>query len=105
MPWGSQFSKGMNNFIYGKFLQNMFKQMNLKFLNTIEDAIHTQSLPGFVRNTSTMVTLPLLMCTMRRFTVISHLPGAAITELAKLHMYWFFYDQVIHSGDVTGWSS
>ena len=31
--------KGMNNFIYGKFLQNVFKQTNLKFLNTIEDAI------------------------------------------------------------------
>ena len=29
--------KGMNNFIYSKFLQNVFKQMNLKFLNTIEE--------------------------------------------------------------------
>ena len=43
--------KGMNNFIYGKFLQNVFKQTNLKFLNTIEDAIQTQSMPGFVCNT------------------------------------------------------
>ena len=31
--------KEMNNFIYRKFLQNVFKQTNLKFLNTIEDAI------------------------------------------------------------------
>ena len=31
--------KGMNNFIYSKFLQNVFKQTNLKFLNIIEDAI------------------------------------------------------------------
>ena len=29
----------MNNFIYGKFLQNVFKQTNLKFLNTIEAEI------------------------------------------------------------------
>ena len=28
--------KGMNNFIYGKFLQNVFKQTNLKFLNTLK---------------------------------------------------------------------
>ena len=63
--------KGMNNFIYGKFLQNVFKQMNLKFLNTIKDAIRTQSMPGFVRNTSTMGTSPLLICTMRKFTVTS----------------------------------
>ena len=34
-----------------KFLQNVFKQNNLKFLNTIEDAICTQSMPGFMRNT------------------------------------------------------
>ena len=40
----------MNNFIYGKFLQNVFKQTNLKFLNTIEKAIHSE-LPGFVCNT------------------------------------------------------
>ena len=31
--------KGMNNFIYRKFLQNVFKQTSLKFFNTIEDAI------------------------------------------------------------------
>ena len=42
--------KGMNNFIYGKFLQNVFKQMNLKFLNTRRHHLHSE-LPGFVWNT------------------------------------------------------
>ena len=42
----------MNNAIYGKFLQNVMKQSNLKFVNTLLDAIQikVQSLPGFVRN-------------------------------------------------------
>ena len=42
----------MNNAIYGKFLQNVTKQSNLKFVNTLLDAIQikVQSLPGFVRN-------------------------------------------------------
>ena len=43
----------MNNAIYGKFLlQNVMKQSNLKFVNTLLDAtqIKVQSLPGFVRN-------------------------------------------------------
>ena len=42
--------KLMNNAIYGKFLQNVMKQSNLKFVNTLLDAIKVQSLPGFVRN-------------------------------------------------------
>ena len=44
--------KLMNNAIYGKFLQNVMKQSNLKFVNTLLDAIQikVQSLPGFVRN-------------------------------------------------------
>ena len=46
--------KGMNNFIYRKFLQNVFKQTNLKFLNTIEDTIRTQSMPGSFTTPSTM---------------------------------------------------
>ena len=48
----------MNNFIYGKFLQNVFKQTNLKFLNTIEKAIHTQSCLVLFATPSTMATLP-----------------------------------------------
>ena len=43
----------MNNTIHGKFLlQNVMKQSNLKFVNTLLDAIQikVQSLPGFVRN-------------------------------------------------------
>ena len=44
--------KLMNNAIYGKFPQNVMKQSNLKFVNTLLDAIQikVQSLPGFVRN-------------------------------------------------------
>ena len=88
--------KGMNNFIYGKFLQNVFKQMNLKFLNTIEDAIRTQSLPGFVRNTfhNGNFTIADVLHEKVQCDKPIYL-GAAITELVKLHMYHFFYDQVI----------
>ena len=43
-------NKLMNNAIYGKFLQNVMKQSNLKFVNILLDAIKVQSLPGFVRN-------------------------------------------------------
>ena len=88
--------KGMNNFIYRKFLQNVFKQMNLKFLNTIEEAIRTQSLPGFVRNTFHNGNFTI--ADVRHEKVRCDKPiylGATITELAKLHMYFFFYDQVI----------
>ena len=88
----------MNNFIYGKFLQNVFKQTNLKFLNTIEDAIYTQSLPGFVRNTfhNGNFTIADVWHEKVRCNKPVYL-GMAITELAKLHMYCFFYDQVIPS--------
>ena len=88
----------MNNFIYGKFLQNVFKQTNLKFHNTIEDAICTQSLPGFVRNTfhNGNFTIADIRHEKVRCDKLIYL-GAAITELAKLHMYQFFYDQVIPS--------
>ena len=34
--------KLMNNAIYGKFLQNVMKQSNLKFVNTLLDAIQIQ---------------------------------------------------------------
>ena len=90
--------KGMNNFIYGKFLQDVFKQTNLKFLNTIEDAIRTQSLPGFVRNTFHNGNFTI--ADIHHEKVWCDKPiylGAAITELVKLHMYRFFYDQVIPS--------
>ena len=76
--------KGMNNFIYGKFLQNVFKQTNLKFLNTIEDAIRTQSLPGFVRNTFHNGNFKI--ADVQHEKVRCDKPiylGAAITELAK----------------------
>ena len=80
--------KGMNNFIYGKFLQNVFKQTNLKFLNTIEEAICTQSMPGFVRNTFHNGNFTI--ADVRHEKVWCNKPiylRAAITELAKLHMY------------------
>ena len=70
--------------------------MNLKFLNTIEEAIRTQSMPGFVRNTFHNGNFTL--ADVRHEKVRCDKPiylGAAITELAKLHMYCFFYDQVI----------
>ena len=90
--------KGMNNFIYGKFLQNVFKQTNLNFINTIEDAIRTQSLPGFVFNMFHNGNFTI--ADVRHEKVRCDKPiylGAAITELAKLHMYKFYYDQVIPS--------
>ena len=58
---GTIVHKLMNNAIYGKFLQNVMKQSNLKFVNTLLDAIQikVQSLPGFVRNVCiTMGTSP-----------------------------------------------
>ena len=76
----------------------MFKQTNLKFLNTIEDAIRTQSLPGFVCNMFHNGNFTI--ADVRHEKVRCDKPiylGAAITELAKLHMYRFFYDQVIPS--------
>ena len=88
--------KGMNNFIYGKFLQNVLKQTQLKFLNTIEEAIKAQSMPGFIRNT--FHNGKFTIADVRHEKVTCDKPiylGAAITELAKLHMYQFYYDQVI----------
>ena len=72
------------------------KQTQLKFLNTIEEAIKTQSMPGFVCNT--FHNGKFTIADVRHKKVTCDKPiylGAAITELAKLHMYQFFYDQVI----------
>ena len=95
----------MNNAIYGKFLQNVMKQSNLKFVNTLLDAIQikVQSLPGFVRN----------VCHNGNFTIadVKHEEvkfdkpiylGATITELAKLHMYRFYYNHVVPHWEETG---
>ena len=47
---GVKVYKDMNNTIFGKTMQNDFKQSMLKIITNIMDAIKTQSMPGFVRN-------------------------------------------------------
>ena len=47
---GVKVYKDMNNTIFGKTMQNNFKQSTLKIVNNIMDVIKTQSMPGFVRN-------------------------------------------------------
>ena len=94
----------MNNAIYGKFLQNVMKQSNLKFVNTLLDAIQfkVQSLPGFVRNVyhhNGNFTTADVKHKEVKFDKPIYL-GATITELAKLHMYRFYYNHVVpHTGE------
>lgn len=88
--------KGMNNVIFGKNMQNDFKLTTLKIVNNIKDAIKTQSLPGFVRNVfcSDRITIADVKHEEIYFNKPIYL-GGTITELAKLHMYQFYYDMVI----------
>ena len=76
----------MNNAIYGKFLQNVMKQSNLKFVNTLLDAIKVQSLPGFVRNVyhNGNFTIADVKHEEVKFDKPIYLGATAITELAKL---------------------
>ena len=63
-------------------------------------------MPGFVCNT--FYNGNFTIADVRHEKVRCDKPiylGAAITELVKLHMYHFFYDQSYHSGVVTGLSS
>ena len=89
--------KLMNNAIYGwKFLQNVMKQSRLKFVNSLLEAIKVQSLPGFVRNVfhNGNFSLADVMHEEVLFDKPIYL-GATITELAKLHMYRFYYNHVL----------
>ena len=74
------------------------KQSNLKFVNTLLDAIqiNVQSLPGFVRNVyhNGNFTIAVVKHEEVKFDKPIYL-GATITELAKLHMYRFHYNRVV----------
>ena len=96
-------NKLMNNAIYGKFLQNVMKQSTLKFVNTLLDAIKVQSLPGFVWNVyhNGNFTIADVKHEEVKFDKPIYL-GATIIELAKLHMYRFYYNHVVpHTGEKT----
>ena len=72
------------------------EQSTLKFVNTLLDAIKVQSLPGFVRNVyhNGNFTIADVKHEEVKFDKPIYL-GATITELAKLHMYRFYYNHVV----------
>lgn len=77
-------------------MQNVLKQSTLKIICGIMEAIKTQSMPGFIRNVfcSGNMTIADVKHEEVHFDKPIYL-GGTITELAKLHMYQFYYDMVI----------
>lgn len=87
--------KTLNNAAYGKTFENQLNYSALKFISTDTSYERTVAKPGFdgyvFFNDNLMIAK--LLHEKINFNKPIYL-GATITELAKLHMYEFYYDKV-----------
>src|SRR5690606_37149375 len=87
--------KLLNNSLYGKFIQNVFKYVNLKLLLNEKDDKHFKLVnsPLFKRNIIFGKNFEAIE--MKKEKVLMNMPilvGLSILELSKLYMFEFYYD-------------
>src|SRR5690606_20522972 len=87
--------KLLNNSLYGKFIQNVFKYVNLKLLLNEKDDKHFKLVnsPLFKRNIIFDSNFEAIE--MKKERVLMNMPihiGFSILELSKLYMFQFYYD-------------
>ena len=85
--------KNMNNSVFGKTLENQINYSDLVFVNNEKDFTKTVMNPGFrghifVQDNFMIARVLYQQLTLNKPCYL----GATITELAKLHMFEFYYD-------------
>jgi Rho termination factor, N-terminal domain/Recombination endonuclease VII len=91
------FYKLMNNSVFGKTMENVWKRVNIKLVTNAEKARKLISSPWNEYGTFKIFTEDLVAVHMPHKKVILDKPiytGFAVLELSKLHMYKFHYDVV-----------
>jgi hypothetical protein len=85
-----------NNSAYGKTFENQLNYSILKFVHTMRSYNTTVAKPGF--DGTVFMSDNLMIAKILHDSITFNKPiylGATITELAKLHMYEFYYDVLI----------
>jgi len=91
------FYKLMNNSVFGKTMENVWKRVNIKLVTSAEKAKKLISCPWYEYGTFKIFTEDLVAVHMPHKLVTLDKPiytGFAVLELSKLHMYKFHYDVV-----------
>ena len=85
----------MNNEVFGKTIENMRKNRNIKLVTTERRRNYLVSQPNF--HTAKFITENLLVIEMRKTQILMNKPvylGLAILDLSKTVMYELWYDYV-----------
>ena len=83
----------MNNSVFGKTMENIRKQRNIKVVTNKELYLHTVMKPNF--KSGVLFGVNLMGCEMGKIKVVMNKPaylGQAILDLSKIIMYEFHYD-------------
>ena len=87
------FFKLMNNFVFGKTMENIRKLRNIKLVTTEEKYLKTVMKPNF--KSGVLFGENLMGCEMGKTKVVMNKPvylSQAIIDLSKIIMYEFHYD-------------
>ena len=90
------FFKLMNNSVFGKTMENIRKQRNIKLVTTEEKYLHTVIKPNF--KSGVLFGKNLMGCEMGKIKVVMNklaYLGQAILDLSKIIMYEFHYDYMV----------
>ena len=85
----------MNNEVFGKTIENMRKNRNIKLVTTERRRNYLVSQPNF--HTAKFITENLLVIEIRKTQILMNKPvylGLAILDLSKTVMYELWYDYV-----------
>ena len=85
----------MNNEVFGKTIENMRKNRNIKLVTTERRRNYLVSEPNY--HTTKFFTENLLAIEMKKTEILMNKPvhlGLSILELSKILMYEFWYDYV-----------
>ena len=89
------FFKLMNNSVYGKTMENLYKRVDLKLVTNIDDLLKHISKPSFVN--SKILSEDLVAVSKIKETLTLDRPsyvGVCILELSKVLMYDFHYNYI-----------
>ena len=90
------FFKLMNNLVFGKMMENIWKHRNMKLVTTEEKYLLMVMQPNF--KSGVLFGENLMGCEMGEIKVVMNKPvylGQAILDLSKIVMYEFHYDYMI----------
>ena len=89
------FFKLMNNSVFGKMMEDIWKHMDINLLTSEEVHIKRVMKPNF--KSGMVFSENLMTCEMGKIRVVMNKPiylGQAILDLSKIVMYYFHYDHI-----------